>query len=153
MEKKYVYEYVPGLTSHPIPPEDRMEAAEVLYKRYLAYMHNRYGDDAKPLSLARFLLSNAKATGLDSFLWDVGVLVKVKAGKWTGSIGLTSGYTLVGCNTSYVRVCVRTSAGEKTFHADEIEEAEIPPEVLEYVKSTLKEQVHTKVDEAFGDGR
>jgi hypothetical protein len=153
MEKKFVYELVNGLTSHPIPPEDRMEAAEVLYQRYLAYLHNCYGDDVKSLSFARFLLSDAKATGLDSFLWDVGVLVKVKAGKQAGSIGLTVGYTLVGCNTSYIRVCVRTSAGEMTFSMDEIEKADIPPEVLDYVKSTLKDRVHTKVDEAFTDGQ
>ena len=153
MEKKFVYELVNGLTSHPIPPEDRMEAAEVLYQRYLAYMHNRYGDDAKPLPFARFLLSDAKATGLDSFVWDVGVLVKVKDGKWTGTIGLTTGYTLVGVNTSYIRVCVRISAGEMTFSANEIERADIPPEVLDYVKSTLRDQVHTKVDEAFVDGQ
>lgn len=153
MEKKFVYELVNGLTSHPIPPENHMEAAKVLHQRYLAYMHNHYGDDAKPISLARFLLSDAKATGLDSFLWDVGVLVKVKDGKWTGSIGLTTGYTLVGCNSTHIEVCVRTSAGVKTFRAHEIEEAEIPPEVLDYVKSTLKDQVHTKVDEAFDDER
>lgn len=149
MEKKFVYEFVNNLTSRPIPPEDRMEAAKVLYQRYLTYMRNRYRADAKPIPFERFLLSDAKATGFDSFLWEVGVLVKVKSGEWTGSIGLTSGYTLVGCNASYIRICVRTSAGDKTFSADEIEKAEIPPEVLEYVKSTLRDQVHTKVDEAF----
>ena len=153
MEKRFVYGLVDGLTSHPIPPEDRMEAAEVLYRRYLAYMHSRYGADAKPLSFARFLLSDAKATGLDSFLWDVGVLVKVKAGRLAGSIGLTSGYTLVGCNPSYIRVCVRTSAGEETFGVDGIEKAAIPPEVLDYARYTLKDRVHAKVDEAFADGR
>jgi hypothetical protein len=153
MEKKLVYEYVNGLMSHPIPPEDRMEAANVLYQRYLTYMQNRHRADAKPLSFAQFLLSDAKATGFDSFLWDVGMLVKVKAGKQAGSIGLTVGYTLVGCNTSYIKVCVRTSAGEMTFSMDEIEKADIPPEVLEYVKSTLRDQVHTKVDEAFDGGQ
>lgn len=153
MGRKYVYECVGGLTGHPIPPEDRMEAAKIPYRRYLAYMRGRYGVDAKPLSFARFLLSDAKTTGLDSFLWDAGVLVKVKAGRLAGSIGLTSGYAPVGRNPSYIRVCVRTSAGEETFCVDEIEEAAIPPEVLDYARSTLKDRVHTKVDEAFADGR
>ena len=149
MDKQFLYEYVNGLTNHPIPPQDSMEAANRIYQRYVEFMNNRY-EKPEMLTFARFLLSRAKATGFDSFLWSEGTLVKVKAG---GAIGLVTGYTTVGVYAPHIAVCVRTSKGTSSFGATEIEKADIPPEVLDYVKSTLRDQVHTKVDEAFVDGQ
>ena len=149
MDKVYVYEYVNGLTNLPIPPQDNMEAANRIYQRYVEFMNNRY-EEPELISFARFLLSKANATGFDSFLWEEGTLVKVKS---SGAVGLVVGYTIVGIHSTHIAVCVRISTGVTSFSAGQIEKAEIPPEVLEYVKSTLKDQVHTKVDEAFGDGQ
>lgn len=147
MDKQYVYEYVNGLTGYPIPSEDSMKAASVIYERYQKFMHHRYGEPGE-LTFARFLLSKVKGTGFDSFLWKEGTLVKVKS---SGAIGLVVGYTIVGVYDPVIAVCVSTSKGTSHFGASDIEKADIPLEVLKYVKSTLKDQVHTKVDEAFDD--
>lgn len=149
MEKQYVFEYVNGLAGYTIPQEAGMKTANVIYDRYQKFMCSRY-EKPEILTFARFLLSNAKVTGFDSFLWEEGTLVKVKS---SGALGLVVGYTIVGvCSTSFA-VSVRTSKGLSSCFSSEIVKAEIPPEVLEYVKSTLKDQVHTKVDEAFDDGQ
>ena len=57
--------------------------------------------------------------------------------------------------TKLIKVLAAQNRNERV-DTDQIEKAEVPPEVLEYVAGTLKDKVHGKVDEAFdggGDGQ
>jgi len=147
--KTYVYELIAGITSYTSPGDGHMKEAETLYSRYLEYM-KRYRSCVQPLTLAAFMLTKIEPAGFDSFVWEKGTLVKVKA---TGKLGLVTGWCLVGCMNYRAAVSVRLAGGEASFRSDQIEKAEVPPEVLEYVAGTLKDRVHGKVDEAFeGDG-
>lgn len=150
--KTYVYELIDGITNYVSPGDDIMKKAEVLYGRYLSYMHD-HRTALEPNTLAQFLLTKIEPTGFDSFVWPKGTLVKVKS---NGLIGMVSDWRLVGCSSSHVEVAVQTAKGDSCYRPDQIEKADIPPEVLEYVAGTLKDRVHGKVDEAFeggGDGQ
>lgn len=144
-EKTFVFELIDGLTNYVSPGDQFMEKAEVLYNRYLEYTETKR-KSVKPITLAQFLLTKIEPTGFDSFTWPKDTLVKVKA---TGKIGLVIGWSLAGFTSYYTMVSVRTASGEGSFRSDQIEKAEVPPEVLEYVASTLRTKVHGKVDEAF----
>ena len=147
--KTYVYELIDGITNYVSPGDDIMKKAEVLYGRYLSYMHD-HRTALEPNTLAQFLLTKIEPTGFDSFTWPKGTLVKVKS---NGLIGTVSDWRPVGCSSSHVEVAVQTAKGDSCYRPDQIEKADIPPEVLEYVAGTLKDKVHGKVDEAFeGDG-
>ena len=118
--------------------------------KYANEVYSRYADDAKERgrrvrSLAEFLLEDVECDNLDSFIWDKGQLVKTQDGK----LGMTTGWTRIGFNTSRYAVSVKTANGEVACLADTLKKADVPPEVLEYVKSTLQDKVHEKVDEAF----
>ena len=150
--KTFVYELITGITSYTSPGDGHMKEAESLYKRYLEYM-GIYRKGVERLSFPQFLLTKIGPTGFDSFVWPKDALVKVKA---TGKIGLVTGWCLIGVMSPRTAVSVRLAGGETSLHADQIEKAEVPPEVLEYVAGTLKDKVHGKVDEAFdggGDGQ
>ena len=147
--KTFVYELITGITSYTSPGDGHMKEAETLYKRYLEYM-GIYRKGVERLSFPQFLLSKIEPTGFDSFVWPKDTLVKVKA---TGKIGLVTGWCLIGVTNYRTAVSVRLAGGETSLNADQIEKAEVPPEVLEYVAGTLKDKVHGKVDDAFeGDG-
>lgn len=144
-EKTFVFELIDGITNYVSPGDEIMKKAEVLYNRYLEYMETQR-KSVKPITLAQFLLTKIERTGFDSFTCPKGTLVKVKA---NGLIGMVSDWRLVGCSSSHVEVAVQTAKGESCYRSDQIEKADIPTEVLEYVASTLKDKVHGKVDEAF----
>lgn len=151
--KTYVYELIDGITSHVSPGSGHMKDAETLYSRYLEDMKERC-PGVQPLTLAAFLLTKIESSGFDSFVWEKGTLVRVKA---TGKLGQVTGWCFAGI-VPYrrIEVTVRTADGDGSFRSGQIEKAEVPPEILEYVASTLKDRVHGKVDEAFeggGDGQ
>ena len=150
--KTYVYELIAGITSYNWPGDGHMMEAETLYGRYLSYMHD-HRTAAEPISLAQFLFAKIEPTGFDSFVWPKDTLVKIKS---NGMLGMVTDWRDVGCSSSHVEVEVKHARGTGCFRPDQIEKAEVPPEVLEYVASTLKGKVHGKVDEAFdggGDGQ
>ena len=125
--------------------------AKKVYGRYVGFLKELYGDEYgidgahTAMSLAEFLLQDIDYNYLDSFMWDKGVLVKTKS----GLIGLTVGWTPVNTGSNSFAVSVKTSRGVAYFFNDDLEKAEVPPEVLDYVKSTLQDKVHGKIDEAF----
>ena len=141
-----MYEYLGIAKRFSYPAPDELIRADHVYQNYVRRYRKAYGDDASPVSFAVFLLTDVGYEGYDAFTWDEGVLVRVKA---DGTIGLTCGWSLVGCTKSHYEVSVRTARGEVCYKPDAIEKADIPPEVLEYVKSTLRPAVQAKVDEAF----
>ena len=123
--------------------KDEMDRAKAVYDRYREFCESRHDDN--PLSLAEFLLQDVDYDRLDCFTWPKGELVKTK----DGAIGVTTGWSVVGCASTHFAVEVKTARGELSYDADGLQKAEVPPEVLEYVKSTLQDKVHGKVDEAF----
>lgn len=125
--------------------DDELKRAQEVYGRYVRYWDESGCDKSRMRSLAQFLLEDVEHDQLDSFIWDRGQLVKTPDGK----LGMTTGWTRVGFGTSHFAVSVKTSDGVKSYLADGLEKADVPPEVLEYVKSTLQDKVHDKVDEAF----
>lgn len=138
-----MYEKMRVGTSYKHVSEDELKRANKVYERYAKYQRER--GVARVESLAEFLLEDVDFHRLDSFLWDKGRLVKTS----DGQIGMTTGWGLAGVNRIYFVVHVKTAKGEKSYDADKLEDADVPPEVLEYVKSTLQDKVHGKVDEAF----
>lgn len=139
-------------TTWKYPTDDEIKRARKVYDRFEACLKDRYGDDYKEnreyVPFEMFLLEDVDLRRLDAFEWEKGVLVRTKDGK----IGMTNGWTLVGCNHYRWNVAVLLATGESSLEADEIVKSDIPPEVLEYVKSTLQDRVHGKVDEAFKEG-
>lgn len=123
--------------------KDEMNRAEAVYGRYLGFRESRHDDN--PLTLAEFLLQDVDYDRLDCFTWPKGELVKTK----DGALGMTTGWATVGFASSHFEVAVKTARGELCYNADDLQKADVPPEVLEYVKSTLQDKVHGKVDEAF----
>lgn len=137
-----MYEVLHVGTSYRHVTDDEIKYAQKVYDRYVADAKER-GDNVR--SLAQFLLEDVDFDRLNSFIWDKGQLVKTSDGK----IGVTTGWSRIGFNKVCYAVKVRTAGGEDSYPPDALEEADIPPEVLEYVKSTLQGKVHDKVDEAF----
>lgn len=131
--------------------DDQLAYAQKVYDRYVGFLKKRYGGSYgtarcyTPVSLVEFLLQDVSHDRMDSFTMDAGTLVKTP----DGTIGLTVGWDIVGCSSSHYAVSVKTATGVRCYDVDGLEEAGIPPEVLEYVKSTLQDKVHGKVDEAF----
>ena len=124
--------------------DEELKRAQEVYDRYVG--HEREGGHGdKVRSFAKFLLEDVDYDRLDSFLWDKGQLVKTLDGK----LGMTIGWTRVGFSKPHFAVSVKTANGNVSYTADAITKADVPPEVLEYVKSTLQDKVHDKVDEAF----
>jgi hypothetical protein len=141
-------------TTHSYVTDDELNYAKEVYARYVGFLKDRYGDnygsdrESTAISLVEFLLQDAGYVRLDSFMWDKGILVKTRS----GCLGLTVGWDKVGISSCNYAVSVRTAGGVGCLYPEDLEKAEIPPEVLEYVKSTLQGKVHDKVDEAFEEG-
>ena len=139
-----------GTTSKYVTDDELAEAKKV-YGRYVDFLRGLYGDrdgvDSRhtAMSLAEFLLQDVNYEHLDSFMWDKGVLVKTKSGLF----GITVGWYGAWASYPTYAVRVRTANGVINSLSEELEKSEIPPEVLAYVKSTLQNQVHNEVDEAF----
>ena len=137
--------------SYSYVTEDQLAYAQKVYDRYFRFLKKRYGGDYgtdrnhTAVSLVEFLLQDVNYYRLDSFTMDEGVLVKTH----DGAIGLTVGWDIVGFSSPHYAVSVKTATGVHNYDVDGLEKAAIPPEVLEYVKSTLQDKVHGKVDEAF----
>lgn len=131
--------------------DDQLAYAQRVYDRYVGFLKKRYGGSYgadryhTAVSMAEFLLQDVSHDRMDSFMMDAGVLVKTKG----GAIGLTVGWDIVGFSHPHYEISVKTANGVRCYDVDSLEEADIPPEVLEYVKSTLQDKVHGKVDEAF----
>ena len=141
-ERQKMYELLGVAANSRYPTKEGMERARHVYENYV----ERLGEDAVPFE--EFLLTDVGYMRYDSFTWDKGILVKTPDGR----IGMTCGWSLVGFSASRYEVTLRTARGEVCYTADKIAKADIPPEVLEYVKSTLKPVVQAKVDEAFAGG-
>lgn len=127
------------------PTHNEMTYANMIYGRYVDTLDKLCGPGHETKSLAEFLLCEVESFHMDSFMWGKDTLVKTK----DGEIGITTGWSK---SFDEYKVLVRTASGGHSFYSDEIEETNIPPEVLEYVKSTLLDKVHDKVDEAFKEG-
>ena len=131
--------------------DDQLNYAKEVYSRYVGFLKKRYGDsygndkNHMATSLVEFLLQDVNYYRMDSFTMDAGTLVKTP----DGAIGLTVGWDIVGFGSPHYAVSVKTATGIRCYGVDVLEKADIPPEVLEYVKSTLQDKVHDKVDEAF----
>ena len=131
--------------------DSELADAKKVYGRYVDFLKELYGDEYgiedahTDMSLAEFLLQDIDYNYLDSFMWDKGVLVKTKS----GLIGLTVGWTQINPGYNKFAVRVKTSRGVAYYLNDDREKAEVPPEVLDYAKSTLQDKVHGKIDEAF----
>lgn len=138
-------------TTHCYVTDDELRYAEEVYNRYVGFLMERYDGDYgtdrehTAMSLAEFLLQDADYSHLDSFMWDKGVLVKTRSGR----LGLTTGWDKAGLSSFSYAVSVRTADGVGCLYHDDLEKADIPPEVLDYAKSALQDKVHGKVDEAF----
>ena len=137
-----IYEKL-GIGAGRYVTKDEMNRAEAVYGRYHEFRESR--QDYSPISLAEFLLQDVDYDHLDCFTWPKGELVKTK----DGAIGVTTGWSVVGFSSPHFAVSVKTARGELCYDADDLQKADVPPEVLEYVKSTLQDKVHGKVDEAF----
>lgn len=130
---------------------DELAEAKKVYGRYVDLLKGLYGDEYgidrghTAMSLAEFLLQDVNYEHLDSFMWDEGVLVKTQS----GLLGVTVGWYVARAVYPTYAVRVRTANGIINSYSEDLEKAGIPPEVLTYVKSTLQNQVHNKVDEAF----
>ena len=146
-----VYEKLNVGTTCGYVTDDQLAYAQKVYDRYVGFLKERYGGSYgtdryhTAVSMAEFLLQDVCHDRVDSFMMDAGVLVKTQG----GAIGLTVGWSIVGFSHPHYEVMVKTSTGVHCCDVDSLEEADIPPEVLEYVKSTLQDKVHGKVDEAF----
>ena len=131
------------------PTYEDLERARKVYYRFEECLKDLYGDGYKKNSeyvpFEMFLLEDVDLRRLDAFEWDRDVLVRTKDGK----IGKTNGWTIVGSTNWRWNVKVLLATGESSLDADRIVKSDVPPEVLEYVKSTLQDKVHSKVDEAF----
>lgn len=127
--------------------KDDMNRAQVVYDRFAAYWRKTGASACDMRSLAQFLLEDVDCERLDSFMWDKGQLVNTSDGK----LGVTAGWgwAATGLSSSHFAVKVDTADGVKLYTADALSKADVPPAVLEYVKSTLQGKVHDKVDEAF----
>ena len=149
--KMKVFEKLGVGVGYSYVPAGHLAYAQKVYDRYVGFLKKRYGDrhgtDGNPtaVSLVEFLLQDVSYYRMDSFAMDAGVLVKTQ----DGAIGLTVGWDIAGCGDPHYAVSVKTSTGVHCFDVDSLVKADIPPEVLEYVKSTLQDKVHGKVDEAF----
>lgn len=144
-----MHEKLMDMSGYTYLPEGYERPALTVYNRYVDFETERC-DAPKPVSFVAFLFEDVEHRRLDAFEWPKGVLVKTK----NGDIGVTTGWDVVEThsaitNSTTFTVKVRTAKGELGYLADGIAKAEIPPEVLEYVKSTLQVKVHDKVDEAF----
>ena len=124
--------------------DDELKRAQEVYDRYVEHERGE-GRSDKIRSFAAFLLEDVDYDQLDSFLWEKGQLVKTSDGK----LGMTTGWTRIGFSKSHFAVSVKTADGNVSYLADALTKADVPPDVLEYVKSTLQDKVHDKVDEAF----
>lgn len=131
-------------TAYRYATDDELKRAQEVYDRYVEHERGE-GHGDKVRSFAEFLLEDVEHDHLESFLWDKGQLVKTQDGK----LGMTTGWTRIGFSRSHFAVSVKTASGNVSYLADALTEADVPPEVLEYVKSTLQDKVHDKVDEAF----
>jgi len=131
--------------------DEQLAYAQKVYGRYVGFLKKRYGADYgndrlhTAVSLVEFLLQDVSHDRMDSFTMDEGILVKTQS----GAVGLTVGWDIVGFSHPHYEVSVKTSTGVHCYDVDSLAKADIPPEVLEYVKSTLQDKVHNKVDEAF----
>jgi len=139
-----MHEKLMDMSGYAYLPEGYDQAALTVYNRYVDFETERY-DAPKPMSFVAFLFEDVEYRRLDAFEWPKGVLVRTKH----GDIGVTTGWDIIGMHSDTFAVKVRTTKGELNYTADQITRAEIPPEALEYVKSTLQVKVHDKVDEAF----
>ena len=138
-----IYEKLKIGTERPYVTKNEMSRAEAAYGRYLEFCRSEHNDN--PMALVEFLLQDADYDRLDCFMWPKGELVKTK----DGALGMTTGWITVGCAETYFKVTVKTAKGVAFYNADDLQKTDIPPEVLEYVKATLQDKVHGKVDEAF----
>lgn len=123
----------------------RWGRAEVIYGRYLEFCKSV---KHTPMSMVEFLLQDVDYECCDCFVWPKGELVKTN----DGAIGVTMGWDKIpktGRSSTIFAVVVKTAKGVCYYQPDELQKADIPPEVLEYVKSTFQDKVHGKVDEAF----
>ena len=139
-----MHERLMNMSGYSYLPEGYEQKALAVYNRYVDFVTERY-DAPNPMSFVAFLFEDVEYKRLDAFEWPKGVLVKTKR----GNIGVTTGWDIIGMNSTTFAVKVRTAEGEVCYTADGITRAEISPEVLEYVKSTLQVKLHDKVDEAF----
>lgn len=130
---------------------DELAEAKKVYGRYVDFLKGLYGDEYgidsghTAMSPAKFLLQDVDYEHLDSFMWDKGVLVKTQS----GLLGVTVGWYAARASHPTYAVRVRTANGVINSLSEDLKKADIPPEALDYVKSTLQNQVHNKVDEAF----
>lgn len=138
-------------TVYKYPADEEMAHARTVYDRFVACLKDRYGDSygsdrchSAP-TFAAFLLEDVDYRRLDAFEWDKGALVRTKDGR----LGQTTGWDIIGFSRPHWGVIVALGSGRTTVEAETITVADVPPEVLEYVKSTLQGKVHDKVDEAF----
>ena len=138
-----IYEKLEIGTGRPYVTKDDMNKAEAAYGHYLEFCRSEHNDN--PMTLVEFLLQDVDYDHLDCFMWPKGELVKTK----DGTLGMTTGWTTVGCSEIYFKVTVKTTKGVGYYNADDLHKADIPPEVLEYVKATVQNKVHCKVDEPF----
>lgn len=130
--------------SYKYATDEELKRAQEVYDRYVGH-EREAGRGDKVRSFAKFLLEDVGYDRLDSFLWEKGQLVKTSDGK----LGMTTGWTRIGFSAPTFAVSVKTASGDVSYPADALAKADVPPEVLEYVKSTLQDKVHDKVDEAF----
>ena len=145
-DKRRVFEHFPDLANYLTPSAEAIdEVSKNVYSRYLEYMERGH-PGREPLTFVQFLLTRAVETGFNSFFWPKDTLVRCNK---TGAIGIVTGWSDLGFSAPRVGLDIRTAHGEKGLFPEEVTRAEIPPEVLEYVASTLKDKVHGKVDEAF----
>lgn len=138
--------------------DERERLAKNIYDKYVDWYKEYHHSSNGMKSFAQFLFMDLGCEAFDVFLWNRGVLVKTNDGK----IGLTTGWTEASVTNHDLRVVVKTSNGACALKADEIHTAEVPYELIDYVKSEimgllekqvdegLRNRIHEKVDEAFG---
>lgn len=142
------------------PTQGQLGNARKVYDRYKGWYEDRHGNADGVRTFEEFILCDVSHRGLSSFIWDKETLVRDK----DENIGMTKGWDIViGSGGSEIRVVVRNKNGDTYRKYDEIEEADIPLDVVEYVKGevigivekqvdeNLRNRIHEKVDEAFNN--
>lgn len=119
-------------------------AAERLHRVHKRYLEHTRLDNSREADPVRFLLSSDEEFG--AFIWPVNSIVRRKNG---GMLGVVVGYS--HCISGW-RVKVKFANGTGDMRYDEVEDAQLPSELVEIAigsRDTIKEKVHEKVEEAF----
>lgn len=119
-------------------------AAERLNRVHRRYLEHTRLDSSREADPVRFLLSSDEEFG--AFIWPMNSIVRRKPG---GMLGVVVGYS--HCCSGW-RVRVKFANGVSDLRYTEVEDAQLPSELVEIAigsREELKGKCHAKIEEAF----